>query len=304
MSEYLCDVCGKAFSSIPARSGHQRVHQSLSHGKIHECSTCGRAFSSLSSLHTHKCEPLIERRAAYRESRRAEHLKNGGYLREQELYCSYCNKICRNYNSLTQHEIRCKKNPDKINTYVEGFNMKRSYESQKTSWNRGLTKQTDPRIAAASNAISQSMTGRPGHAHTEAEKLHLSEIAKQRGLGGFNMRSKGITYNGIKLDSTYELAVVQSLDQFSISWGRCGKFLYKTPDGIERTYTPDFYLPDYDIYLDPKNDFLIKNINPRLGYKDVDKIQWVMEQNQVKILILDKDHLTWDKIKILIESMD
>lgn len=30
------------------------------------------------------------------------------------MNCKYCNKECKNQNSLTQHQIRCKVNPDKI----------------------------------------------------------------------------------------------------------------------------------------------------------------------------------------------
>ena len=32
----------------------------------------------------------------------------------KEFVCKYCGKICKNQNSLTQHEIRCKENPNKI----------------------------------------------------------------------------------------------------------------------------------------------------------------------------------------------
>ena len=59
----------------------------------------------------------------------------------------------------------------------------------------------------------------------------------------------------------------------------------------KHTYTPDLYLPDYNVYLDPKNDFLIENINPTLGYSDKDKINWVMEQNGVRVIILNKNQL-------------
>lgn len=30
------------------------------------------------------------------------------------FYCKYCNKECKNLNSLRQHKIRCKQNPNKI----------------------------------------------------------------------------------------------------------------------------------------------------------------------------------------------
>lgn len=63
-------------------------------------------------------------------------------------------------------------------------------------------------------------------------------------------------------------------------------------DGKQHRYTPDFYLPEYDIYLDPKNDYLINNINPSLGYNDVEKIKKVSTQNNIKILILDVNSLT------------
>lgn len=65
-------------------------------------------------------------------------------------------------------------------------------------------------------------------------------------------------------------------------------------------YFPDFYLPDYDVYLDPKNDYLINNKSERFGITDVEKIRIVEIQNSVRILILNKEHLSWERIKSLI----
>ena len=33
---------------------------------------------------------------------------------EETYTCKYCGKICKNKNSLAQHEIRCKENPNRI----------------------------------------------------------------------------------------------------------------------------------------------------------------------------------------------
>ena len=134
----------------------------------------------------------------------------------------------------------------------------------------------------------------------ESTKKKLSKIALKRELGGFNFRNKGIYYNGIKLDSSYEVEVAKSLDDNNIKWLREGRFPYIDRNGKERHYIPDFYLPDYDVYLDPKNDFLIENINPVLGYSDKEKIQLAQEQNNIRVVILNKDQLTWDVIKTLI----
>lgn len=101
---------------------------------------------------------------------------------------------------------------------------------------------------------------------------------------------RGIYYKGIKLDSSYEVIVAKNLDYSDIVWTRCSRFPYYI-DGVLHYYIPDFYLPKYDVYLDPKNDYLIKNINPVLGYKDVDKIEAVMLENNIKIIILSKEQL-------------
>ena len=127
----------------------------------------------------------------------------------------------------------------------------------------------------------------------------MSFLAKQRGIGGVS-QSRRIKYKGKTLGSSYELIVAQSLDENNIKWDTCKKFNYVDLFGKERTYTPDLYLPDYDVYLDPKNDFLIKNINPTLGFNDVDKIRLVEKQNNIRVIVLSKDELYWKDIIHLI----
>ena len=49
-----------------------------------------------------------------------------------EYKCQYCGKICKNANSLRNHERLCKLNPNKQKNSQEG----------KTGWSKGLTKNT------------------------------------------------------------------------------------------------------------------------------------------------------------------
>lgn len=137
-----------------------------------------------------------------------------------------------------------------------------------------------------------------GHPHTEKSKKKLSEIAKANNFGGWHT-SKSFEYNGIKLDSKYEVEVAKSLDENKITWERPDCFIWHLNEE-EHRYYPDFYLPEYNVYLDPKNDFLIEQINPRFGIKDSEKIKIVEEENNIRILILNKEQLSWDKIKELI----
>ena len=70
--------------------------------------------------------------------------------------------------------------------------------------------------------------------------------------------------------------------------------LYLDNNNQQRRYYPDFYLPEYNIYLDPKNDYVKK--------LDEIKIKQVQEQNNVKIILLGKSQLNWGSIKNLIEG--
>lgn len=126
-----------------------------------------------------------------------------------------------------------------------------------------------------------------------------SLLAISRGFGGVR-QSKQINYNGVKLGSTYELKLATILDKNNIIWQKPSRFKYTTYTGKQSNYTPDFYLPEYNLYLDPKNDFLIHNINPGNKVKDIDKIAWVVEQNKISVAIIDFKNITHEFIKKLV----
>lgn len=147
----------------------------------------------------------------------------------------------------------------------------------------------------------QPQKGKPGKGtpHTEEFKQRQRERALERNLGGVRP-SKWIKYKNKTLGSSYELDLVKSLEENNILWDTCGKFKYIDPYGKERTYTPDIYLPQFDVYLDPKNDFLINNVNPKLGFTDKEKIDIVMKTHNIKIVILNKFQLNWNVIRDLL----
>jgi len=63
----------------------------------------------------------------------------------------------------------------------------------------------------------------------------------------------------VKLDSSWEEALAKRLDELNISWIRPDPIKWVDENGTERNYFPDFYLTDYDLYLDPKNPMAYKN---------------------------------------------
>lgn len=80
-----------------------------------------------------------------------------------------------------------------------------------------------------------------------------------------------------------------SFDENNVKWIRPEPLIWIDDKNVSHRYYADFYLPDYDVYLDPKNDYLIK--------VDFDKIEKTRLQNNVIIIIIDEKNLNWDYVK-------
>ncbi len=60
------------------------------------------------------------------------------------------------------------------------------------------------------------------------------------------------TYKGINLHGKQELAFAKFLDEKHIKWIRCKESFPYIFEDVERRYTPDFYLPETDEYVEIK----------------------------------------------------
>lgn len=98
---------------------------------------------------------------------------------EESYICKFCGKVCKNANSLRNHERLCKANPEHQESSWIKFNHERG------AWNKGLTKETDERLKKSSETLSNGyksgrlINANKGTHHTETEKKNLSEKRKQ-----------------------------------------------------------------------------------------------------------------------------
>lgn len=175
------------------------------------------------------------------------------------LFCRYCGKSCKNLNSLKQHEIRCKENPNRIISPI--------CQKGHKSWNKGLTKETDDRVKHNGESISNMYkTGKitnwcNGLTKENDERLLkmsnkisntvLDNVKNDNWHNSFS-KSKIVEYNGIKFHGSWEVAFAKYLDSKSITWIRpLDKFEYIF-ENKTHYYTPDFYLPKYNLYIEIK----------------------------------------------------
>lgn len=89
----------------------------------------------------------------------------------------------------------------------------------------------------------------------------------------------------VLLESSWEVEIAEYLNDKQIEWNRPGFILWKDSSNKTRRYFPDFYLPDFDMYLDPKNPYCMKRDTEKMSkvsmtvniiYGDLVKIkQWI-----------------------------
>lgn len=130
---------------------------------MYKCKYCGREFEKRHQLIGHvawcKEKPGYSEKAKKKQLEEARskikfHKSNSNYTKDLTEYtCQYCSRSCIGKNSLVQHEIRCKQNPNKIKV-VSGFIK---YNKENTGpWNKGLTKETDERVAKGANTLKEN----------------------------------------------------------------------------------------------------------------------------------------------------
>lgn len=210
--------------------------------------------------------------------------------------CSTCNNTISN-NNIRKHILSCKGPKVKKIRGVD-YDPNWGYkEGLRKSWNNGLTAETDDRVADNAIAISKSLEGKSPTGCFGWTKDRRSIHAKKIGLGGYrenagrSKKYKVIDSFGkeVCLQSSFEMRCAEILQVLSIKWLRPSALKYNN-----RNYFADFYLPDYDIYLDPKNSY-----KARL---DKEKIDAVVRQNNVRVFVLLEEQITIEYIISLCSS--
>jgi len=99
----------------------------------------------------------------------------------------------------------------------------------------------------------------------------------------------------VRLQGTWELLYAKYLDEKNINYvAHRGAIWYtKSLDGTRRVYLPDFYLTDFDEYIDIKNDYVLNLDESKKKFEDIKSCN-----PQLKITIITKrDLITLNLLK-------
>ena len=221
---YFCKYCGQEFDNKYKLTGHT-VHCKSNPDVYTEytCEFCGQAITGKHKYtqHVNHCEHNPQK-VVYKSTVRA------GYTDKPAL-CKFCSKLCKNDNSLRNHERLCAKNPDRRLSCIGNLSNQ--------GWSKGLTKETDSRIAKQSKALAIFYAEHP-------------EAITGGIVPGSAKRCKYGTYKGFYCDSAWELAfVVYHLDHGINIIRNVEAFSYLF-ESKEHKYYPDFKVAD--IYYEVK----------------------------------------------------
>lgn len=122
----------------------------------------------------------------------------------------------------------------------------------------GNTRQPSPPVEKICPICLKDFTIR----YVKRHQIYCSDICsrKRPNQGGFRLNSTRKTrskFNGYQMDSGAELRFAKLLENTGIRWRKNASksFAYLDVNGKERKYYPDFYLPDYDYWVEIKGKF-------------------------------------------------
>jgi len=198
------------------------------------------------------------------------------------MECSFCNKVCKNGNSLRNHERLCTVNP---NRQILKSNLIDYHKKVKLGIiNKYATNQfTKARLLGTEYVVSEETRKKLSDANSgrkltpeTIEKLKISmRAAVKRNPDSYTAsnisgRTPIIVYNGIKLKGTWEVETAKWLDTQNISWTNVITGFDYEWNNATHLYYPDFYLPEFDCYIEVK------------GYeRDRDRAKWKSLDNLI-----------------------
>lgn len=158
----------------------------------------------------------------------------------------------------------------------------------KKAWNKGLTKETDKRIAKAGNIytarckngeIKTWCKGLTKYTDKRIRKLSekIRKIVNKKIKNGewhqsFSKRRIHF-YKGLKFNGSWEFKYAQWLDSQNIKWRQPKESFSYTFENKEHRYTPDFYLINENCYIEIK------------GYEtEKDRAKWKYFPLKLKVL--------------------
>lgn len=204
---------------------------------------------------------------------------------EIKLNKKYCDSSCAaKYNNRNRKHSEDTKNKirDTITRKYRAGEItikNRSIKGHRHRNSNIYNKELSKYVYICANCGNEFMTDKPPSEATKncSKKCSTSQIFNNRRYRN-GSRKTFYYYNKhtselVTLESTWEVTLAEFLDRNNINWIRPNSIVWIDHENKERLYYPDFYLKDYDLYVDPKNPYCMK--------RDAYKMQYIENRNNI-----------------------
>jgi len=203
--------------------------------------------------------------------------------------CKWCNSkfdISDKPNGwMANHTRWCNENPKRqeyINALKERDSVKLMHEAKKKSGYVNQYAKAKLNGHKIDNPLKGKKHPNPFKKHTKEsiEKIRTAALASDHR----RLRKGMVEYKGIMLDSSWELELAKRLDELNVKWIRPKSIPWTDAEGRVRRYFPDFYLPEHDLYLDPKNKhaYNVQKEKIDILLATYDNIQFITDLDDIK----------------------
>jgi hypothetical protein len=194
--------------------------------------------------------------------------------------CNICQKTFLGPRALKSHNTQ-------VHININRDNSKRGGPKGKVPWNKGLTKEADFRVLKNSISCSKTLKEQVEkglYIPRRMGQLARDRLSEKQSLNNSGGKCKWYNVNGVKVQGSWERDIALKLSEMQIEWvkPKTNKFIFKYKiNNKTKSYSPDFYLPKFDVYLEIK------------GYwwgNDRVKMKLIKEQYPTKkIVIIEKE---------------
>lgn len=224
------------------------------------------------------------------------------------MFCKYCGKECKNLNSLKQHEIRCKLNENKIEIKSNFIEYNKNRIGKKGTNQFIKAKELGLELPKVSIETRKKISEYNKKRIWDEEKRKKHSISMLKAvennpysysINNISGRTKSYDCidslgNKIKVKGTWELLVSELLEKLNIKWtNKIDEEIFYFYENKERRYFPDFYLIDYNIYIEVKGYQRDRDL---LKWKSINDRLIIIKKNEIKEIKNNSFNLI-DKIK-------
>lgn len=137
-----------------------------------------------------------------------------------------------------------------------GSEAMKKYNSSPDKWNEELRMKSSKRLTNTLNRLWKDPNYIEAMRKERSERFNDPEYAKKMQ----NTNSTLKEYEpGLKFRSSYEYRLAKKLIEANIPYKYEPFFIYYTYRGIKKKYFPDFYIPEYNLIIEVKPQFLVND---------------------------------------------